>query len=42
MEAVRLICAHVQGYGRIVDSKINSEATVNATPGPDKAGRTTC
>lgn len=35
------ISAHVQGYGRIVDSKINLDAKVIAIVGPNEAGKTT-
>ncbi|RUA25819.1 MAG: hypothetical protein DSY74_07760 [Actinobacteria bacterium] len=38
---MRLISAHVQGYGRIVDSKINLDAKVIAIVGPNEAGKTT-
>ncbi|WP_169579589.1 AAA family ATPase [Ruania albidiflava] len=37
---MRLISAHVQGYGRIVDSKINFDAKVIAIAGPNEAGKT--
>lgn len=38
---MRLVSAHVQGYGRIVDSKINLDAKVIAIVGPNEAGKTT-
>lgn len=38
---MRLISAHVQGYGRIADSKINLDAKVIAIVGPNEAGKTT-
>lgn len=39
---MRFISAHVQCYGRIVDSKINLDATVIVIAGPNKADKTTC
>ncbi|WP_196805105.1 AAA family ATPase [Mycobacterium sp. UM_WGJ] len=38
---MRLISAHVRGYGRIADSKINLDAKVIAIVGPNEAGKTT-
>lgn len=38
---MRLISAHVQGYGRIANSKINLDAKVIAIVGPNEAGKTT-
>lgn len=38
---MRLISAHIRGYGRIVDSKINLDAKVIAIVGPNEAGKTT-
>lgn len=38
---MRFISADVQCYGRIVDSKINSDATVNPIPGPNKVAKAT-
>lgn len=38
---MRLVSAHVQGYGRIADSKINLDAKVIAIVGPNEAGKTT-
>lgn len=38
---MRLISAHVRGYGRIVDSKVNLDAKVIAIVGPNEAGKTT-
>lgn len=38
---MRLISAHIQGYGRIVDSKINLDTKVVAVVGPNEAGKTT-
>lgn len=38
---MRLISARVQGYGRIIDSKINLDAKVIAIVGPNEAGKTT-
>ncbi|WP_067798227.1 AAA family ATPase [Actinomadura formosensis] len=38
---MRLISAHIRGYGRIVDSKVNLDAKVIAIVGPNEAGKTT-
>jgi energy-coupling factor transporter ATP-binding protein EcfA2 len=38
---MRLISAHIKGYGRIVDSKVNLDAKVIAIVGPNEAGKTT-
>ena len=38
---MRLISAHIRGYGRIVDSKINLDAKVIAIVGPNESGKTT-
>lgn len=38
---MRLISAHVRGFGRIIDSKINLDAKVIAIVGPNEAGKTT-
>lgn len=38
---MRLISAHIKGYGRIVDSKVNLDAKVIAVVGPNESGKTT-
>lgn len=38
---MRLISAHIKGYGRIVDSKVNLDSKVIAIVGPNEAGKTT-
>lgn len=38
---MRVISAHVRGYGRIVDSKVNLDSKVIAVVGPNEAGKTT-
>lgn len=38
---MRLISARIQGYGRIVDSKVNLDSKVIAVVGPNEAGKTT-
>lgn len=38
---MRLISAHIRGYGRLVDTKINLDAKVIAVVGPNEAGKTT-
>ncbi|WP_448810373.1 AAA family ATPase [Agromyces bauzanensis] len=38
---MRLISAHIKGYGRIVDSKVNLDSKVIAVVGPNEAGKTT-
>ncbi|MGY2746229.1 AAA family ATPase [Arthrobacter sp. UYCu723] len=38
---MRLISAHIKGYGRLVDAKINLDSKVIAIVGPNEAGKTT-
>lgn len=38
---MRLISAHIQGYGRIADAKVNLDSKVIAIVGPNEAGKTT-
>ncbi|MBN9738137.1 MULTISPECIES: AAA family ATPase [unclassified Pseudonocardia] len=38
---MRLISARIQGYGRLVDTKINLDSKVIAIVGPNEAGKTT-
>jgi predicted ATP-dependent endonuclease of OLD family len=38
---MRLINAHISGYGRLVDVKVNLDAKVLAIVGPNEAGKTT-
>lgn len=38
---MRLISAHIRGYGRLVDAKVNLDAKVIAIVGPNEAGKTT-
>lgn len=38
---MRLIKAHVTGYGRLIDAKINLDSKVIAIVGPNEAGKTT-
>lgn len=38
---MRLVSAHIRGYGRITDSKVNLDAKVIAIVGPNEAGKTT-
>ena len=39
--AMRLISAQIQGYGRLVNTKVNLDAKVIAIVGPNEAGKTT-
>jgi ABC-type transport system involved in cytochrome c biogenesis ATPase subunit len=38
---MRLVSAHIRGYGRLVDTKVNLDAKVIAVVGPNEAGKTT-
>lgn len=38
---MRLISAHVRGYGRLVNTKVNLDSKVIAVVGPNEAGKTT-
>ncbi|GAA1000646.1 hypothetical protein GCM10009551_071800 [Nocardiopsis tropica] len=38
---MRLISARIQGYGRLVDARVNLDAKVIAIVGPNEAGKTT-
>ncbi len=37
---MRLISAHVTGYGRLIDTKVNLDSKVIAIVGPNEAGKT--
>lgn len=38
---MRLVSAHITGYGRLVDAKVNLDSKVIAVVGPNEAGKTT-